>query len=201
MADLSSHGFHIFSFLTHRLRWPVPMVRWRAGREIRGLLENEVTRDQMTRQLFEALDMCRTESEVCSILNLFLLTDNEARPERSALISHIGYPSILADFLLERMYGWGKGIGRWLTAHSGRTSLGFTQSAYFEKYKAAHVPPRFWHNLQVLEQHTDLPFVRQWAFEWQNLCERTGIRLTGYPEYFDDVTERGAGIMGQYQPG
>ena len=201
MADLSSHGLDIFSFLTQRLRWPVPMTRWRAGREIRSLLENEVTRDQMTRQLFEALDMCRTESEVCSILNLFLLTDNEARPERSALISHIGHPSILTDFLLERMYGWGKGIGRWLTAHSGRAPLGFTQSDYFEEHKTAHVPPRLWHRLRKLEHDTDLPFVQQWAFEWQNLCERTGIRLTRYPEYFDDDTERRAGIVGQYQLG
>ena len=141
------------------------------------------------------------QSEVCSILNLFLLTDNEARPERSTLIGHIGHPSILADFLLERMYGWGKGIGRWLTAHSGRAPLGFTQSAYFEKYKAAHVPPRLWHRLRKLERDTDLPFVKQWAFEWQNLCEQTGIRFTGYPDYFDNVLEQRAGIVGQYQQG
>ena len=201
MADLSSHGLDIFSFLTQRLRWPVPMVRWRAGREIRGLLKDKVTRDRMTRQLFVALDMCRTESEVCSILNLFFLTDKEAHPERSALISHIGHPSILTDFLLERMYGWGKGIGHWLTAHSGHVPKGFTQSAYFEEYKAAHVPPIFWHRLRELEQATGLPFVRQWAFEWQNLCERTGIRQTRYPDYFDDITEQRAGIVGQYQQG
>lgn len=199
MADLNSHELDIFSFLTQRLNWPVPMVRWRAGREIRGLLENEETRDQMTGHLFEALDMCSMESEVCSILNLFLLTDNGARPERSVLIRHVRHPSILTDFLLERMYGWGKGIGRWLTAHSGHAPLDFTQSAYFEEHKTAHVPPLFWHSLEDLEHDTGLPFVRHWAFEWQNLCEQTGIRLTRYPEYFDDITERRLGIVGQYQ--
>lgn len=111
MAELTSRGVNIHSFLTQRLSWPVPMVRWKAGREIRDMLENELTRDRMTSQLLESLDACRTESKVCSILNLFLLTNNDSRPERSALIGHIGHPSILADYILERMYGWGKGIG------------------------------------------------------------------------------------------
>jgi hypothetical protein len=201
MADLTSHGLNIFSFLTQRLSWPVPMVRWKAGREIRDLLENELTRDRMTSQLFETLDACRTESEVCSILNLFLLTNKDARPERSALINHIGHPSILADYILERMYGWGKGIGRWLTAHSGQAPLGFTGSNYFKEHKTAHVPPVFWNRLRELEDQTHLPFVRQWAFEWENLCERTGMRFTRYPDYFDDVMERRSGIVGQYQQG
>lgn len=201
MADLTSQGLNIFSFLTQRLSWPVPMVRWKAGREIRDLLENKLTRDRMTSHLFEALDICRTESEVCSILNLFLLADHQARPERSALVSHIAHPSILTDFLLERMYGWGKGIGRWLTAHSGQAPLGFTPSTYFEEHKTAHLPPVFLHNLQDLERRTRLPFVRQWAFEWQKLSEQTGIRFTRYPDYFDDIMEQRAGIVGQYQQG
>jgi len=125
----------------------------------------------------------------------------QARPARSALIGHIAHPSILADFLLERMYGWGKGIGRWLTAHSGLAPLGFTPSTYFEEHKTAHLPPVFWHNLQDLEHHTGLPFLRQWAFEWQKLSEQTGIRYTGYPDYFDDIMEQRAGIVGQYQQG
>lgn len=201
MAELNTQGLDTFSFLTQRLNWPVPMVRWRAGREIRGLLENEVTRDQMTRRLFEALEICKTESEVCSILNLFLLTDKGARPERSALISHINHPSILTDFLLERMYGWGRGIGRWLTAHSGQAPLEFTQSAYFENHKTAHLPPVFWHRLQELEQQTRLPFMKQWAFEWESICEQAGIHFTTYPDYFDDIMERRSGIIGQYQQG
>ena len=99
------------------------------------------------------------------------------------------------------MYGWGKGIGRWLTAHSGYAPISFTQSAYFEEHKTAHVPPVFWFGLQELEKITGRPYVRQWAFEWQNVCEQTGIRLTSYPEYFDDIVERRAGIIGQYQSG
>jgi hypothetical protein len=90
-------------------------------------------------------------------------------------------------------------------ARSGQNrggSLGaYTQSDYFKEHKTAHVPPVFWHRLKELEQQTQLPFVRQWAFEWQTLCEQTGTRFTRYPDYFDDVMERRSGIVGQYQQG
>lgn len=79
--------------------------------------------------------------------------------------------------------------------------MGFAESDYFKEHKTAHVPPVFWHRLQEIEDQTHLPFVRQWAFEWENLCERTGIRFTRYPDYCDDVMERRSGIVGQYQQG
>lgn len=199
MAELKSQASDTLSFLTQRLNWPVPMVRWRAAREIRSLLECEDTRDEMSEKLLDFLEMCKTESEVCAVLNLFLLSDEKARPTRSSLISRLNHPSILADFLLERMYGWGKGAGGWLGAHSGPAPLNFVPSVYFEKHKSAHLPPIFFDRLKELESYSGAPFVKQWAFEWHTLCEQTGTRFTRYPDHFNDVMETRSGIVGQYQ--
>src|SRR3546814_12766988 len=43
--------------------------------------------------------------------------------------------------------------------------------------------------------------MRQWAFEWQKLQERTGVPRTEYPYYFDSFAEVRSGIIGQYIQG
>src|SRR3546814_9870629 len=52
-----------------------------------------------------------------------------------------------------------------------------------------------------LERTSRRPFMRQWAFEWQKLQERTGVPRTEYPYYFDSFAEVRSGIIGQYIQG
>ncbi len=184
------------SFLFQRLNWPVTMVRWRAARQIRSLMQNEETREAATNGLFEFLDKCRTESEVSAILSLVLLLEPGARPAKDALIDRIRRPSILSEYLLQKLYG--AGMGGWIAAHSGTPPESFEAGDYFEEHKTAHIPPVFLHNLEELETRTGLPFVRQWSFEWACVRDETQFLYTRYPYYFDAFSEVRSGIVGNY---
>ena len=198
MVPLANSAPIALSFLFQRLKWPVPLSRWRTAKEIRNLLNEPGTRSSTTDALLDYLDQCKTESEVCEILTIVFLTSPVGRPTRTTLASRIHCPSILADIILERIYGLGRGIGGWRWAHSGPAPADFEGGRYFEEHKTAHVPPILMSNLRKLERASRYPFLRHWAYEWKTLCDKLGTRYTGYPHYFDDVLESRAGIMGQY---
>lgn len=186
------------SFLFQRLKWPVPMSRWRTAKEIRNLLNDPITRSSTIDALLNYLDQCRTESETCEILTIVFLTAPTARPTRIELTSRIHCPSILADIILERIYGHGQGIDGWRHAHSGQAPVDFEGGSYFEEHKTAHVPPILMNNLRKLEQTSGYPFLQHWAYEWKILCDKLGTHYTGYPHYFDNAADARAGIIGQY---
>lgn len=198
MVPLTNSPSLALSFLFQRLKWPVPMSRWRTAKEIRNLLNNPSTRSSTTDALLDYLDRCRTESEVCEILTIVFLTSPDARPTHTALVSQVRCPSILADIILERTYGRGRGIGGWAQAHSGRAPADFEGGSYFEEHKCAHVPPIFVSNLRKLERVSGYPFLQHWAYEWKSLRDKLDTRFTRYPHYFDNVSDIRAGIIGQY---
>lgn len=198
MVPLANSGPIALAFLFKRLKWPVPMVRWRAAKEVRNLLNSAATRAAATVQLLDSLENSVCESEVCSLLSIIFLTASEARPKRAAVISHIKYPSLLGDILLERTYGKGKGMGGWLRTHAGAAPSDFEAGSYFEKYSTAHVPPILGNNLMRLQRVSGFPFRLQWGFEWKMLRDRLGTHFTEYPHYFGNVLDARSGIMGQF---
>jgi len=186
------------SFLFERLKWPVPMSRWRTAKEIRNLLNNPGTRSSTEDALLDYLDQCETESEVCQNLTIVFLTSPDGRPLRTVLATRLHCPSILADVILERSYGQGHGIGGWRQAHSGRAPGDFEGGSYFEAHKTAHVPPILMNNLKRLERVSGYPFLQHWAYEWRTLRDKLGTHHTRYPYYFDNMSDARAGIIGQY---
>lgn len=198
MVPLANSAAVARSFLFQRLKWPVPMSRWRTAKEIRNLLNDPETRSSTIDLLLDYLDECKTESEVCAILTIVFLVSPVGRPSHLAIALRIHCPSILADMILERTYGFGCGIGRWRETHSGRAPADFDGGSYFEEHKTAHVPPILASNLGKLERVSGYPFLQQWAYEWKILRDKLGTHCTGYPHYFDDVLDARAGIMGQY---
>lgn len=192
-------GDEALDFLVARLSWPVPLVRWRAARALRDLVDAPATRHQVTRQLFRRLAEARCESEVCTTLTVFLMARAEARPDRSVLATTLRHPSILAGILLRHLEGTEH--LEWEQAHSGPAPDEFEPDDYFEKFRTAHVPPILSTNLTWLERTSRQPFMRQWAFEWQRLQEATGVPCTDYPYYFDSFSEVRSGIIGQYVQG
>lgn len=187
-----------YSMLFKRLKWPVPMARFRVAREIRGLLESETTRPTATIALLDYLENSRYASETCEILNVLMLTSDGARPQHGVVACRIKHPSILVDCLLERMYGAGKTKGGWDRTYSDQAPDDFEPSAYFEEHKTAHVPPVYRNHLAELERQSGFPFAKQWAFEWKNICESLGTHYTRYPYYFGDFLEVREGLIGQY---
>lgn len=198
MVPLANSAPIALAFLFKRLKWPVPMERWRAAKEIRNLLDAVATRPAATEQLLNSLENSVCESEVCALLNIIFLTAPEGRPTRAAVISHIKHPSLLGDMLLERTYGKGKGMGGWLRTHAGAAPSGFSAGSYFEKYSTAHVPPILGNNLLRLQRVSGFPFRLQWGFEWKMLRDQLGTHFTEYPHYFGDVLDARSGIMGQF---
>ncbi|RUU61382.1 hypothetical protein [Mesorhizobium sp. M2C.T.Ca.TU.002.02.1.1] len=196
MASVTAR--HTMAILMQRLKWPVPMVRWRAAREIRGLLQSDKTRVDMTAELLDFLEFCTTESEVCSVLCLLFLTESKARPSRHDVAARIKCPSILADVLLEKTFGFGAALGGWEVAHSGEAPIFFRPDEYFLNHKGAHIPPTFYNELRKIERSTGLPFRQQWAWEWHNLREKLGASLTSYAHYFDEYGDTRSGVKGQY---
>ncbi|WP_295964328.1 ATP-binding protein [uncultured Xanthomonas sp.] len=186
------------SMLLHRLKWPVPTVRWRAAKGIRSLLQSTNTRESTTNALLDYIANCKYESEVCEILNILFLTPPGAQPAYSLVASSIQHPSILADALLERAFGAGRAIGGWSRTYSGPTPPGFEAGKYFQEHNTAHVPPVYLNHLIRLESSSGFPFVEQWAYEWKKICDSQGTHYTRYPYYFDDFSESRAGIQGQY---
>lgn len=187
-----------YELLFDRLNWPVPFVRWRAARAIRDLLNNVTTRDDTTRLLLRNLEASPTESETCSLLTIILLTDPANRPIRADVVGQVRNPSVLSDSLLHQIYATELETQSWCGAHSCQVPNDFEVDKYFHKHKKAHVPPALFDNLKSLESQTGMPFLHQWAFEWKQLRDRLGTRLTGYPHYFDDISEMHRGIIGQY---
>ena len=195
----NSPGISIsLSMLFTRLKWPVPMARFRVAREIRKLFESGPTRLATTAALLEHLERCKYESETCEVLNLLMLTPDDARPPHSVVTCRVKHPSILADFLLEKTYGDGKAIGGWRQTYSTAFPHDFEPSAYFEEHKTSHVPPVYRNHFLELERQSGFPFGTQWAFEWKNICESLGTRYTRYPYYFGDFSEFREGIIGQF---
>lgn len=184
--------------LIQRLDWPVPMVRWRAAKEIRNLLNDPETRESACAALLGKLESVQTESETCSLLNIMLLTSPAARPSLSDIERRLKRPSLLSDVLLHQTYGRELEPRSWTGAHSDLAPEDFEPDGYFEKYKSSHVPPALFNNLSRLEGQTGKPFLRQWAFEWKQTRDRCGTRFTEYPYYFDDVADVRGGIVGQY---
>lgn len=187
------------SLLLHRLKWPVPMTRWRAAKQIRNLLDNSSSRSSTMTALLDYLEKCQTESEVCEILTIILLTSPAARPLRSAVLSRIHCPSILANVILERIYKVNGDLISWKKSHSGTAPHDFKATSYFDEYKTAHAPPLILHQLRELEEISGMPFLRQWAFEWNTIRNKLDIRCTHYPYYFEDgSSDLRSGIVGQY---
>lgn len=196
MVLLANSAPIALAFLFRRLKWPVPMVRWRAAKEIRNLLNAAATRQATTEQLLDSLNCCSCESEACALLSIIFMTAVEARPPQVAVTSSIRHPSLLGDMLLERIYG--NGMGGWIHPHAGEAPYDFDAGSYFEKYCTAHVPPILRSNLRRLERTSGLPFLLQWAFEWKSLRDHLGTHFTEYSNYFGDSLEARSGIMGQF---
>jgi hypothetical protein len=88
--------------------------------------------------------------------------------------------------------------GGWEHAHSGPVPASFKPDKFFLDHKSAHVPPILGNQLERLEERQDLPFTRQWAFEWRNLMDKIKAPASGYPYYFADASLERSGIRSQF---
>jgi hypothetical protein len=183
--------------LLERLNWPLGLVRVVAAREYAALLSSSTYGASATAAYLRWLAERKMESEVATGLAVLLITTKGHLPSFSDVCAAIGQPSIVADVLLQHIYGHGNMRGGWLRAHSGMVPDDFVVEKYFEDHRTAHVPLSFRDRIEWLEEKYWFPFARQWAFEWWKLMDRGGIPYSGFPHYFiGDLSQ--SGIIGQF---
>jgi hypothetical protein len=137
------------------------------------------------------------ESQVAAGLAVLLCAEREVLPSFFDVKAAINKPSILADLLLQHIYGFGNRKAGWLEAHSGVAPDDFEAGKFFEDHKTAHVPLILSNHMQRLEEKYGLPFVRQWGFEWRQLMNDTGSPYSDFPYHFVGNLLR-SNVVGQF---
>ena len=170
--------------LVERLNWPVRLVRWRTARELGTLLSSEDCSELVTDIYLDWLSRRQLESEVASGLAVLFFTSENGLPSFDMVADNIARHSILADRMLQSVYGWAQVRGGWEQEHSAQVPQSFEPPTYFLKHKSEYAPPILGYSLEKLETLVDFPFMRQWAFEWHELMEFTNAPLSGSLHYF-----------------
>jgi hypothetical protein len=197
MAEIASTTDSTLHFLLERLNWPVRLVRLVAAREYAALLSSSSYGKRATTAYLRWLGARKTESEAATGLAVLLITAKDDLPAFSDVSDAISQPSIVADMLLQHIYGFGNRRGGWLTAHSGLVPDEFVVEKYFQDYSAMHVPLIFRDHIEWLGERYWFPFARQWASEWRKLMDRGGIPYSGFPRHFIGNLSR-SDIIGQF---
>lgn len=192
-----AHDDATMRILMERLLWPIRMVRWQVARQYGALLSNKKTRDVALGIYLDWMSKRCLESEVVSALSILKCVPERELPPLGKINRAINAPSILADAVIQQVYGYGHRCGGWSGAHSGDAPASFEPSKYFTNNKGAQVPPILWHTLmRVGRGRIDLQ--KQWAFEWQAIMDSTRSPHSGYPHFFVDGLYRQRGITGQF---
>jgi hypothetical protein len=184
--------------LLERLTWPVRFTRWLAARDFGELLASGPYNKRATAAYLKWLEARKFESQIASGLAVLCCTPEKGLPSFSEVCAHINRPSIIADVMLQHVYGFGRKKGGWQNAHSGLAPASFKPGAYFDDNKGAQVPRIFTDYIRKLESDTGFPFMQQWAFEWQNLMDATKSPYSDFPYYFIGPRLQRSGIMGQF---
>jgi hypothetical protein len=188
---------HTLIMLMERLNWPVRMVRWLAAREMARLLSDKTYHRKAKRAYLDWLASRQFESEVISGLAVLLCLEESDVPAFSDIRASVNKPSILADEIIQLVYGIGQIIGGWTNAHSGPAPAAFIIEKYFDDHKQSQVPAILCNDLEDLEARSGLPFIRQWAYEWQQLMKATRGPYSGFPYHFIGENLRQSGIFAQ----
>lgn len=198
MASVTSSIDTTLRIFLERLNWPVRMVRMVTAREYAQLLSSPEHGKRAAKVFLEWLTRRDFESQVATGLAVLLCADTRSLPSFESVRDAIRQPSIIADMLLQHIYGFGNRKGGWRTAHSGVAPENFVPEKYFEDHKTAHVPMIFRNQVERLEAEFWFPFARQWAFEWRRLMDRSGTPYSDFPHHFVGNLSRSR-IVGQFE--
>jgi hypothetical protein len=185
-------------FLIERLNWPVRMVRWVTAREYAGLLQSSKWSEPAKSIFLEWLSTRTFETEVTSGLAVLTFLEPKHLPSFQEVARVINRPSILADIMLQSIYGFGNIRRGWLSSHSGEVDAAYQPEEYFDKHKTAHVPGIMSGRFRDLEESNGFPLMQQWTYEWQRIMKESDAPHSGYPYHFVDSSRHRCGVNGQF---
>jgi hypothetical protein len=198
MASVTSPIEPSLRMLLERLNWPVRMARAAAAREYAALLSSQLHGKMATTAFLHWLATRELESQVATGLAVLLCTATEDLPPFGDVCEAIRQPSIIADMLLQHIYGFANRKGEWRNAHSGVAPEDFISDKYFEDYKIAYVPQILSNEIERLDEEYWFSFSRQWAFEWRKLMDRGEFPYSDFPYHFVGNLAR-SGVVGQFE--
>ena len=156
-----------------RLTWPSGLVRERAATAVACLMADEGY--DMEGGYLRWLASQRLESTTAIgylVLVRMLQTGHQERlPSFEAVHAAQARPSILSGVLCRVVYGDACGAPAHYVRHSESTPEGWSVPKFFEKYVKNFLPPIHFQHARYVERACGYEFLRQWAFEWQQLVD------------------------------
>ncbi|WP_394390772.1 hypothetical protein [Shewanella woodyi] len=182
------------SILVDRLGWPNTSTRWWVILELAARLGEPTAKVNTESVLLELLRSRKLEAEVVEILCIFwIAVQGDGYSPDTSLSENIPRPSPLSDLLLEN-------IG--LPIQASNSGLKEVPECFeipddFDGVQGADLPRVFHTTMSNLEALTQLPFLRQMAFEWvENQAAYPDVPYQGDPWYF--THSLGDDFIGQY---
>lgn len=149
--------------LIARLGWPSTSARWWSMQELAARLSEPVMRAETEGALLQLLSSRKLEAEVVEILCIFWMAAQAygySPPPK--LAESTSKASILSDLLLESL-----GLLREIDDEElEEVPEEFKIPQDFDGVQGIDLPRIFLTSMDMLENHSRLPFVRQMAFEW-----------------------------------
>lgn len=163
-----------FDALFTQFTWPLSLVRERACSTIAELVADPASRTCALTHLLSWLKEQDLESIEANGLLILLraqsLNSSVPLPEVSTLSNHLSRPSVLSWLLIEELYP-GKGYPLEDSLHhSGEPSPSFVVSPLFHQQRENLLPPIYSYMAETIEGRGHFPFVRQWAYEWDQMA-------------------------------
>lgn len=167
-------------FLFSRLSCPSGMVRERACVAIAELLVNSEHRLMVMGQLLQWMRSQQFESTVIFgqliLVYARFLNHDIKFPSLVSLSDSINKPSILSDMLMSELYSDHLSSPNWKDWNWGDAPEHYSADKFFLKYRRAFSPPIYEERSDRIGKWTGLPFMQQWAYEWQKITSELGIK-------------------------
>jgi hypothetical protein len=168
-----------------RLRIPIPMVKLQIVHEFAKAIATEQTPNVAQHALLRWLGSLELESEILEALAIVVLAKPSDNLPSTAIRSAIRAPSVLSDLFIERAYESRVLVNSWLKGHSIEVpALQNVESAVAELSRGQIVPRILKERMVALETLSGKPFMRQWAFEFEQLLSRAPFSEDGHFSYF-----------------
>ena len=188
----------VLLMLLERLLWPVPRVRWEAGRSLARLIR-EGDREAAN-GLLNWISARRLESEAVLGLGIIDAFDLGAYFKFTDVSKTVQVPSHLSDCLLKKNFTDARGLSpfRYAISPSEPATLPRDEEAWFDRYRKWAVSPMFSSALTRLQQLTGFPFRMRWEHNWRWLQATDPRPAAEYPYFFSGGDQ---GRVGQFDHG
>lgn len=185
----------VASVATARLALPIPTAKLLTAWEFAKDLRAPSSRQAGCAALLEWAGQCKFESEVLDGLVPLVIsgcTTQEANDFRRG----VKRPSVAMDLMLATATGQPVLVPSWQGCHSGPVPEFADLSAEEALLESGHaLPGIFSSEFEQLQEESGKPFLRQWAFEYQNLEQTRGFSDNNRFDYFAKEPQGASGMV------